>query len=133
MPEQDALRGRLLQLASKADEQRKLIVATKEGGAITGEERLRELLGSLYGSILSYEGRPATYLLDRADALERELADVESSFAALVKGELASVNDALKGKAMAPIVLPEHAPESDPGGRPSTSETEDGLAVADLD
>jgi hypothetical protein len=32
---------------------------TTEGGAITGEERLREHTDQLYGAILSYEGKPA--------------------------------------------------------------------------
>ena len=32
---------------------RKRIVATKEGGAITGEERLREHTDTLYGAIMS--------------------------------------------------------------------------------
>jgi len=45
-------------VASKCDELRSKIVATKEGGAITGEERIRELLGQLYGSVNNYEGRP---------------------------------------------------------------------------
>ena len=56
---------------------RKKIVATKEGGAITGEERLREHADSLYGAILSWEGRPALYQVERIETLERELGDVE--------------------------------------------------------
>ena len=40
---------------------RKQIVATTEGGAITGEERLREHTDQLYGAILSFEGKPADY------------------------------------------------------------------------
>ncbi len=57
-------RGRL---AAGSSEARKKIVATKEGGAITGEERLREHADSLYGAILSWEGRPARYQLERID------------------------------------------------------------------
>jgi len=38
----DPLRKRLQDLAIRADEIRKKIVATKEGGAVTGEERIRE-------------------------------------------------------------------------------------------
>jgi len=68
---------------ARLDEARKKIVATKEGGAITGEERLREHADSLYGAILSWEGRPARYQVERIDALERELADVEKEIDAL--------------------------------------------------
>ena len=55
---------------------RKKIVATKEGGMITGEERLRENLADLYGNVIGYEGRPSQTQVERADALARELADV---------------------------------------------------------
>ena len=58
-------------------------MATKEGGAITGEERLREHADSLYGAILSWEGRPARYQVERIETLERELADVEKEIDAL--------------------------------------------------
>src|SRR3954466_12578241 len=59
------------------------IVATKEGGAITGEERIREHTDHLYSALISWEGKPARYLLDRTDALRRELKDVEAEFAQL--------------------------------------------------
>jgi hypothetical protein len=55
----DAALGKKLQeLAGKVEAMRKKIVATTEGGAITGEERIREKTTQLYGAILNYEGRP---------------------------------------------------------------------------
>ena len=45
------------------------IVATTEGGAITGEERLREHTDQLYGAIFSYEGKPGDYQIAYIDAL----------------------------------------------------------------
>jgi photosystem II stability/assembly factor-like uncharacterized protein len=110
LPKDDALRGDLQKLADKADVIRKQIVATKEGGAITGEERLREHMDQLYGALLSYEGRPADTLLAYTDALDRELADVEKSFEDLRAGDLAKDNAALKAKGLPQIDLPEHAP-----------------------
>ena len=59
----------------KVDAVRKQIVATTEGGAITGEERLREHTDQLYGAILSYEGKPADYQIARIESLRRELGD----------------------------------------------------------
>ena len=59
MPEGDALRKKITDFDGKVDAVRKQIVATTEGGAITGEERLREHTDQLYGAILSYEGKPA--------------------------------------------------------------------------
>ncbi|HUJ26664.1 MAG TPA: hypothetical protein VLW85_11640, partial [Myxococcales bacterium] len=70
-------------LVEKLDRMKREIVATKEGGAITGEERIREHADHLYGALLSWEGKPAGYLLDRTEALSRELADVKKEFEAL--------------------------------------------------
>jgi len=64
------------QLGGKADALRKEIVATTEGGAITGEERLREHVDEIYGAINSVEDRPTAYQLARIDALDRELRDI---------------------------------------------------------
>src|SRR6185503_5834293 len=61
------------QVGGKADAMRKEIVATTEGGAITGEERLREHTDEIYGEINSVESRPTSYQLARIDALDREL------------------------------------------------------------
>jgi hypothetical protein len=73
-------------LAAKLDELKKKIVATKEGGAITGEERLREHADSLYGAIMSWEGRPARYQVERIGTLERELSDVAKDLDAVLSG-----------------------------------------------
>jgi uncharacterized protein with LGFP repeats len=110
LPENDPLRAQLGSLADKADTIRKQIVATKEGGAITGEERLREHMDQLYGALMSYEGKPAATLIAYTAALDRELGDVEGEFAKLQQGDLASANAALKAKGLPEIALPEHAP-----------------------
>jgi photosystem II stability/assembly factor-like uncharacterized protein len=110
LPEGDALRKQLTSLSAKADTIRKLIVATKEGGAITGEERLREHMDSLYGGLISYEGKPAATLIAYTDALGRELDDVKKQFADLQNSDLQKADAALKAKGMPEIALPDHAP-----------------------
>ena len=70
-------------LLEKLEAIKKKIVATKEGGAITGEERLREYTDRVYGALLSWEGKPAQYLVDRTQVLRRELNDVKAEFEAL--------------------------------------------------
>src|SRR5260370_25795101 len=55
------LAKRLQQAADSMDELRKKIVSTKEGGAVTGEIRIREYTTELYGDILNYECRPTYY------------------------------------------------------------------------
>jgi hypothetical protein len=67
-------------LAEAADKIRAKIVATKEGGAITGEERLREFLTGLYGDVNGYDGRPTAQQVARADSLTHELEDVIKEF-----------------------------------------------------
>ena len=93
------------QFARHADALRKEIVATKEGGAITGEERLREHLDDVYGALLFYEGRPGDYQIARVAALERELKELEDRSNALVAHDLAPLNDALKREQLEPIAL----------------------------
>jgi photosystem II stability/assembly factor-like uncharacterized protein len=100
----DAALGKNLQgLAQKVEELRKKIVATKEGGAITGEERIREKTTGLYGDLLNYEGRPTDYQVSRIDSLKRELGDVEAESDAFVTKELAPVNKSLTQKKLEAI------------------------------
>ncbi|HEV2114031.1 MAG TPA: glycosyl hydrolase, partial [Terriglobales bacterium] len=94
----DALREQLQSLADKSDDIRKKIVATKEGGAITGEERIREKTTQLYGNITNYEGRPADYQVARIGSLTHELNDVMEEFSKSITSQLAEVNQALAAK-----------------------------------
>jgi photosystem II stability/assembly factor-like uncharacterized protein len=104
--EKDSLRARLQQLAEDADKLRSRIVATKEGGMITGEERIRELLGKLYGDVSGYEGRPTDYQAVRADALAHELEDIVGDFRKLTDKELPGINAGLKKKKLEAIRVP---------------------------
>ena len=111
------------QLNAKADELRKAIVATKEGGAITGEERLREHTDDVYGAITSVENRPTDYQIARIDALDRELKDVEVQWAAFQSSDLATFNAKLRAANLPAVTIAEV--EFDPndlarGGRMST-------------
>ncbi len=106
--ESDAALGEALgRFDERVDALRKLVVATTEGGAITGEERLREHLDDAYGSILSYEGRPGDYQVERLAVLERELAEVEADTAKLVATELPALNQKLEKAGVAPIAMSE--------------------------
>jgi photosystem II stability/assembly factor-like uncharacterized protein len=103
LPEKDPLRGRLQQLSTELDNLRSKIVATKEGGAITGEERIREHLGNLYGDVNTYEGRPTDYQVARAESLGHELEDVITDFHKLMDKELAAINAGLQKKKLEAI------------------------------
>jgi outer membrane murein-binding lipoprotein Lpp len=99
------LQPRLVQLSSKADALRSKIVATKEGGAITGEERIREHAGELYGYVIQYEGRPTNYQVARADTLNHDLEDVVADFTKLT-ADLPAINSSLQKAKMEPITVP---------------------------
>ncbi len=116
----DPLRQKLEALASGVDAIRSKIVATKEGGAITGEERLREFLGGLYGDVNGYEGRPTDQQVARAAALEHELEDVIKEFTTLASRDLPAINRELQSKNRPPIdVLSEdNWKKSETGGSP---------------
>jgi hypothetical protein len=105
---------------AKLDALRKEIVATKEGGAITGEERIREHTDEIYGAIQSWEGPPAQYQLARIDALRAELADLDASFQKLLDGELPALNASLtaSGRAALPVPPVPEIEDSDTSGRP---------------
>jgi hypothetical protein len=105
LPAGDAVARRLRAASATVDALRKRIVATKEGGMITGEERLRENLTDLYGNIVFYDGRPSQTQLERADALTRELADVVREFDAWANRDLPGLNAALTSKRLEPIPL----------------------------
>jgi len=103
LPEGDPLRKQISDFDGKVDGVRKKIVATTEGGAITGEERLREHTDQLYGAILSYEGKPAAYQIAYIDTLRRELDDATKQFDQLLTQDLPALNDSLKSKGQQPI------------------------------
>ena len=106
LSEKDPVRAQLQKLASDVDQLRSKIVATKEGGAITGEERIREHLGELYGFVNQYEGRPTNEQAQRADSLGRDLEDVINDFQKQTNASLPAVNAALKKKKLDPIQIP---------------------------
>ena len=98
LPEKDPLRKQLQLLAGECDRLRSKIVATKEGGMITGEERIRELLGQLYSAVTTYDGKPTDYQVARTESLGHELEDVVVEFQKLTEKELPGINATLKKK-----------------------------------
>jgi hypothetical protein len=102
-PRGDALGAKAAALAGRLEELRKKIVATKEGGAITGEERLREHADIVYGAIMSWEGRPARYQVERIDALSRELDAVSAEADTVLTKDVAALDAELKARHLQPI------------------------------
>jgi len=99
----DALAGPLRALGDRLEAARKQIVATTEGGAITGEERIREHLEQVYGALNGWEGRPAKYQVAAVDVLRRELGDVATAVDAIVGKDARALDDELKQRKLAPL------------------------------
>ncbi len=104
LPKDDALGKQMNDLAAKTEAIRKKIVATKEGGAITGEERIREKTSQLYGAVVFYEGRPADYYVTRIDSLTHDRNDVVAELDTLVAKDLQPVNTKLTDRKLDPVV-----------------------------
>lgn len=118
LPAGDALHVRIAGFDASLDGLRKQIVATTEGGAITGEERLREHTDTLYGAIVFHEGRPSAQALSNMALLTAEQARLEGAFHALVADGLAALNRELVGRGRPAVALPpeaEHDEEDDEG------------------
>ena len=103
---QDPLARKLGEFDSKLDAVRKEIVATTEGGAITGEERLREHTDQLYGAVTSWDGPPSGYALDNIAALRAQLGAISAEFATLTSHDLPPLNSALKAKGAPVLTVP---------------------------
>jgi photosystem II stability/assembly factor-like uncharacterized protein len=99
----DPLGKQCSDLAVKVNDIRKKIVATTEGGAITGEERIREKTAQLYGALVSYEGRPADYYVARIGSLTHDRQDVVAEFDTFAANSLKPLNASLAAKKQEPI------------------------------
>ena len=116
LPKGDPLAARLAALRDKLEEVRRKIVTTKEGGAITGEERIREHADHLYGALLRYEGKPAAYQEARIGALRHELQDVQAAFDQLASTEMKAVDAALREHNLPPLTTVSSGDDRSEGG-----------------
>ena len=104
-PKDAVLAKRIAAFSAALDAQRVALVAQQEGEGISGEEKLREELGMLYGNVNGYNGRPTKSQIDRMGALSRDLDAAWAKFTAQSK-EMGLLNAELakrKLDAMAPL------------------------------
>lgn len=100
------LKAKLLALAAKTETLRGTLVSTKEaGGAITGEERLREKLAKLYNRVAFQPGPPSPEQLARVEALRKELASAFADMDRLAGTELGGLNGDLAKAGLQPLAL----------------------------
>jgi photosystem II stability/assembly factor-like uncharacterized protein len=106
LPRGDRLRGQAEGLANDLDRFRATLIATSEGGWMSGEEQLREKLGALYGGVNGYDGRPTRSQLDQTKLFGDQLDKAAARLEAIDRGELAAVNKTLTARKLEPVKVP---------------------------
>ena len=99
----DALATKLNAFADQLEALRGRLVATKEGGRLTGEEQLREQMGDLYGKVNGYDGKPTGGQAALAAVLEGEMKKGAAEFDALLARSLPALNAGLASKKLGEI------------------------------
>jgi photosystem II stability/assembly factor-like uncharacterized protein len=99
----DRLRRQLETLAGSLEGFRATLVATSEGGWMSGEEELREKLAKVYGGVNGYDGRPTRSQVDQAKVLGDQLGRAEAKLAAFESGEVAAANAELAKRKLEPL------------------------------
>ncbi|HEY9423012.1 MAG TPA: glycosyl hydrolase [Thermoanaerobaculia bacterium] len=118
LPKGDRLRRQLESLAGQLGGFRSTLVATSEGGWLSGDEQLREHMAKLYGAVNGYDGRPSRSQLDQTKFLNGELEKAEARLEALQHGELAAANRELEKRKLEPLkVKPREDWEKEEGKR----------------
>ncbi len=82
------------------------IVSTSEAGWLSGDEKLREKLGDLYGAVTGYDGRPTDSQLSYKTELEGQLEAAQQKLHDLTGARLAELNRKLEGRKLEPITVP---------------------------
>ena len=70
---------------------------------ITGEKKLREKLGELYGGVNGYCGRPTQSQIDSTGTFQKKLDEAASQFQSITGPALQSINGGLQGKNLEPL------------------------------
>ena len=87
----------------KLEDFRSTLVSVKEGGMITGEKKLREHLGELYGGVNEYSGRPTQSQIESTAVYQKKLDDASGQFQSITASAVPPVNTALQGKGLQPL------------------------------
>ncbi|MEO1581596.1 MAG: glycosyl hydrolase [Pseudomonadota bacterium] len=101
----DETLGGALTAYSESLESLRTSLSSSKGGMITGEEQLRERLGTLYGNVTSYDGRPTATQFARLETLSDELDEAMASGDELLGAGLDSINEQLAAAGLEPLAV----------------------------
>ncbi len=97
-------KAQLQKFADNLEEFRSSLVAVKEGGMITGEKKLRENLGELYGGVNQFSGSPTQSQIERSAVLKKQLDDANAKFQSLTS-QVPQLNAQLQNAKIAPLAV----------------------------
>jgi photosystem II stability/assembly factor-like uncharacterized protein len=97
------LKDQINGLVQKLEDFRSTLVSVKEGGMITGEKKLREKLGELYGGVNGYCGHPTQSQIDSTAVFQKKLDEAAGQFQSITGAGLQSLNTGLQGKSLEPV------------------------------
>ncbi|MBU4307358.1 MAG: hypothetical protein L6428_03525 [Candidatus Aminicenantes bacterium] len=109
----DAQKAKFVKFVKALETNRALFVPVREEGGITGEERLRDYLASLYGSINGFEGRPSKTNLDRKEALRKDIQKATDDAELRIKKDLVELNAILEKAGMKALLPMERSTWND--------------------
>ncbi|MBZ5663894.1 MAG: glycosyl hydrolase [Acidobacteriia bacterium] len=99
----DKLKEQLNSLVRKLEDFRSSLVSVKEGGMITGEKKLREHLGELYGAVNGYSGRPTQSQVESTAQMQKKLDEAGTQFQSIATSQLPPLNTVLQSKQLEPL------------------------------
>jgi len=97
------LKAQISKLASDLDSFRSSLVAIKEGGMITGEKKLREYLGELYGDVNSFSGRPTQSQIESMGVLKKQLDQAAAKLESITSKDVPAANTTLQNSKKEPL------------------------------
>jgi hypothetical protein len=101
----DKLKQPLNALSQKLEDFRSTLVSVKEGGMITGEKKLREHLGELYGAVNGYSGRPTQSQIESTAVELKKLDDAGAQFKSIAATDVPPLNTALQNNQQQPLTV----------------------------
>ena len=94
---------RMVRLVQKLEDFRSTLVSVKEGGMITGEKKLREKLGELYGGVNGYCGRPTQSQVDSTAFFQKKMDEAASQFQSITGRHCSHSTPASRGRVWSPL------------------------------
>jgi hypothetical protein len=91
----------MIDFSDKLEEQRSQLLATKQKSAFADEKRLREKITDVYSAVASQEAPPSNLQIQRAETLQKEVAQKKQDVQAVNNKYFKQVFDELVKEGLA--------------------------------